>query len=142
MFVVLSGEGIKRLLYLISLTLFYNGREHNSWSNNAAVVQANKAIYILRFIKFYVKISDSYISITEIKLFSTTQASLCVDAFNLRFFPLLFLSQIFHSSVAFCIFSFIIWFENLKIFPLDHSENKKWSGYNGQQNLLKSPCLL
>jgi hypothetical protein len=50
MFVVLSGEGFRRLIYLISLTVFHDEREHYS---TCTITSANKATRsILRFIKF------------------------------------------------------------------------------------------
>jgi hypothetical protein len=53
MFIVLSGEDIRRLRCQISLTLFRDEREHYSLCNNAAVDYANNDTdFVLRFIKF------------------------------------------------------------------------------------------
>jgi hypothetical protein len=53
MLTVLSGEGIMRLIYLISLTLFRDEREHYSSYNTATDDYGNNATdFILRFIKF------------------------------------------------------------------------------------------
>jgi hypothetical protein len=50
MFIILSGEGIRRPLYLISS--FRNEQEHCSSCNNSAINQANKGTrFILRFVK-------------------------------------------------------------------------------------------
>jgi hypothetical protein len=50
MFVVLSGDIIRRLIYLIYLTLFRAEREHNNMYN---IDSANKATrFIWSFIKF------------------------------------------------------------------------------------------
>jgi hypothetical protein len=53
MLIILSNEGIRRFLYLISFILFRNEREHYSSCSNAAVDYANSATrFILRFIEF------------------------------------------------------------------------------------------
>jgi hypothetical protein len=70
---ILSGEGIRRLIYLISLTLFRYKREYYNSCNTGNVDYVNKATrFILRFIMFFVKRSELYLFISEINFFSTT----------------------------------------------------------------------
>lgn len=52
-FIALSGEGIRRLVRLISLTLFRGGREHGVSCNSFSVDWSNISTgFVSRFIKF------------------------------------------------------------------------------------------